>query len=107
MYMQNDFINLDIEKEFKQTNNEVHLRIQQRNGKKCWTFVEGLNELNTKDSNFVDNLAKIFKKKFNCSATIKKPENIIQLQGDHRDEIKTYLLKEKIISQDKIKIHGF
>jgi len=81
----------------------VHLRIQQRNGKKCWTFIEGLGT-DIVTEKFIKNL----KNKCHCSVTVKKQEtNItIQLQGDHRDEIKNYLVDEKITEKDNIKCHG-
>ena len=49
-------------------------------------------------------------KKFNCNGSIIKTEDnidIIQLQGDQRDNMKNFLIKENIVSEDFIKIHGF
>lgn len=97
-----DFHELDNEL-FKKKN--VHIRMQQRNGKKCWTYVEGLDQIN-KDSKFLDNFAKVLKKKLNCAGTVKKPENVIQFQGDHRDKIKSFLIEQKIVEEEFIKMHG-
>jgi len=32
---------------------------------------------------------------------------VIQLQGDHREKIEEFFMKEKIIDKDLIKVHGF
>ena len=87
----------------------IHIKIQQRNGKKSWTFIEGLvklDETNNADK-FMDALAKEFKHKFNCGASISKPDYTIKMMGDHREGIKEYLLKNFDIKEDQIKIHGF
>lgn len=86
----------------------IHIRVKQRNGRKCITTVEGLDSVFEEDTEkIIVKLAKVFRKKFNCSATVMKPEFVIQLQGDHRDEIKKYLLDNKIVKKDKIKVHGY
>lgn len=87
----------------------VHLRLQQRNGRKCITIVEGLKE---DEKLKLKNLTKIFRKSFNCSATVingKKDEGdkIIQLSGDKRVDIKNYLIKHKIVNEIQIKTHGY
>lgn len=86
--------------------NIVHIRIQQRNSKKTITTIEGLDT-----SIDLKKLLKYIKKQFNCNGSIIKIEedniNIIQLQGDQRENIKNFLIKENIISEDFIKIHGF
>ena len=46
----------------------------------------------------------------NCNGTILEDENfgkIIQIQGDKRKDIKTYLLENNISSEEDIIIHGF
>lgn len=90
---------------------EIHIKLQQRKGKKYLTFIEGLYEINNMNNiekeKFIDHINKQLKKKFNCGSSIKKPEFIIQLHGDHREEIKKYLIEKKIVSTDQIKIHGF
>lgn len=85
--MQNDLLKID--EELDKTPKNIHVRIKQRNGRKCITTIEGLDILFSEDVvNFVEEIAKTFRKKFNCSATVIKPELVIQLQGDHRKEIK-------------------
>ena len=53
---------------------------------------------------------KAFKKEFACNGTVvQDPDlgDVIQLQGDHRAKIKTFLIEEEIAEKDNIKIHGF
>eukprot|EP01102_Stenamoeba_stenopodia_P009097 TRINITY_DN2668_c0_g1_i1.p1 TRINITY_DN2668_c0_g1~~TRINITY_DN2668_c0_g1_i1.p1 ORF type:complete len:109 (-),score=15.97 TRINITY_DN2668_c0_g1_i1:166-492(-) len=83
----------------------VHLRIQQRNGKKTLTTVQGLPEE-------VDlrKLLKAFKKDFCCNGVIvDDPElgQVLQLQGDHRAKISAFLIEEGIVSKNQIRRHGF
>ena len=95
--------NIFFEDEKKQ--NIVHIRIQQRNAKKSITTIEGLES-----SIDLKKLLKYIKKIFNCNGCIyitEEENKIIQLQGDHRDNIKKFLIKENIVSQDFIKVHGF
>tara|TARA_B100001559_G_scaffold215107_1_gene180366 strand:+ start:413 stop:721 length:309 start_codon:yes stop_codon:yes gene_type:complete len=95
--------NIFFENEKKQ--NIVHIRIQQRNAKKTITTIEGLDT-----SIDFKKIVKYIKKKFNCNGSIIKTVDdidIIQLQGDQRENIKNFLIKENIVSEDFIKIHGF
>lgn len=88
--------------------NRYHIRIQQRNGKKAITTLAGLEEdLDTK------RICKYMRKAFNCNGNVKKgefDEDIIQLQGDQRENIKQWLLDQEIVEkQDSLRIivHGF
>jgi|TARA_B100001996_G_scaffold15173_1_gene12612 translation initiation factor 1 len=85
--------------------NIVHIRIQQRNAKKTITTIEGLDT-----SIDIKRLLKYIKKKFNCNGSIIITEddiNIIQLQGDQRNNMKNFLIQENIVSNEFIKVHGF
>ncbi|PSR74119.1 hypothetical protein EW026_g2649 [Hermanssonia centrifuga] len=93
------------------TNNEVgsqqnyiHVRIQQRNGRKTLTTLQGLpKEYDAKK------LLKAFKKEFACNGTLVDDEEagqVIQLQGDQRLKISTFLVEEGI-PKTSIKVHGF
>ncbi|XP_015089688.1 protein translation factor SUI1 homolog [Solanum pennellii] len=88
------------------TNKEyVHIRVQQRNGKKSWTMIEGLN----KDFN-CEKLLKELKKEYCCNGTIihdKELGKVIQLQGDHRKNVSQFLHKADIVKKEQIKVHGF
>jgi translation initiation factor 1 len=83
---------------------EVHIRIQQRNGRKSLTLVQGLPEkLNVKK------VLQYFKHAFCCNGTIVDDSSwgkILQLQGDQRKNIADFLVAEKICEKDKIKVHG-
>lgn len=104
--MQNDFLKID--EELNKSPQIIHVRIKQRNGRKCITTIEGLDILFSKDAiECVEKIAKTFRKKFNCSATVIKPELVIQLQGDQRKEIKSYLIDNKLVKESNIKIHGY
>ncbi|KAK0549561.1 Eukaryotic translation initiation factor eIF-1 [Tilletia horrida] len=82
----------------------VHIRIQQRNGRKTVTTLQGLpKEYDAKK------LLKAFKKEFACNGTVvDDPElgDVIQLQGDQRQKIAQFLVEEAI-PKDTIKVHGF
>ncbi|KNC97060.1 translation initiation factor SUI1 [Spizellomyces punctatus DAOM BR117] len=83
----------------------IHIRVQQRNGRKTLTTVQGLPaDLDQK------RILKAFKKEFACNGTVVQDEDlgeVIQLQGDHRVKIQQFLASEGLASKDKIKIHGF
>ncbi|KAI3625720.1 Eukaryotic translation initiation factor eIF-1 [Malassezia furfur] len=91
-------------KKASQVNNYVHIRIQQRNGRKTLTTLQGLpKEYDAKK------LLKAFKKEFACNGTIVDDEElgqVIQLQGDQRQKISMFLIEEGIPKQD-VKVHGF
>lgn len=83
----------------------VHIRVQQRNGKKSLTTVQGL-----KQSYDYKKVLKALKKEFCCNGTVvDDPElgQVIQLQGDQRKNVQDFLLKEKLVKKDQLKIHGF
>ncbi|KAF0396052.1 eukaryotic translation initiation factor 1 [Gigaspora margarita] len=82
----------------------VDIRIQQRNGRKTLTTVQGLpSEYDQKK------LLKAFKKEFACNGTLVQDEElgqVIQLQGDQRIKVQNFLAEEGI-EKKLIKIHGF
>lgn len=84
--------------------NYLHIRIQQRNGRKTLTTLQGLpKEYDPKK------LLKAFKKEFACNGTVVDDEEmgeVIQLQGDQRAKIANFLV-EQGMSRSSIKIHGF
>ena len=87
-----------------ENNNKVHIRIQQRNGKKCITTIQGLIDIDFKAE------LKIMKKKCSCNGKYFEDEefgNIIQLQGDQRFNIKDYLMNKHNYKTDDIIIHGY
>ncbi|KAF9920957.1 Eukaryotic translation initiation factor eIF-1 [Linnemannia zychae] len=85
--------------------NYIHIRIQQRNGRKTLTTIQGLPA--TFDQK---RMLKIFKKDFACNGTlVEDPDlgSIIQLQGDQRTKVCNLLVEEGGIDKKMIKLHGF
>ncbi|KNC51317.1 uncharacterized protein AMSG_07328 [Thecamonas trahens ATCC 50062] len=83
----------------------VHIRIQQRNGRKSLTTVQGLTpKLNFK------RVLKALKKSLACNGNIVEDEEngtVIQLQGDQRAHVQEFLVNEQIVDAQNIKVHGF
>ncbi|XP_035471884.1 eukaryotic translation initiation factor 1 [Scophthalmus maximus] len=87
------------------TEDYIHIRIQQRNGRKTLTTVQGISTEYDKKK-----LVKAFKKKFACNGTvIEHPEygEVIQLQGDQRKDICKFLTEIHLARDDQLKVHGF
>nr|CAD7197373.1 unnamed protein product [Timema douglasi]CAD7404637.1 unnamed protein product [Timema poppensis] len=83
----------------------VHIRIQQRNGRKTLTTVQGLaSEYDLKK------IVRACKKEFACNGTvIEHPEygEVLQLQGDQRENICQWLTKAGLAKPEQLKVHGF
>ncbi|KAG6420808.1 hypothetical protein SASPL_117347 [Salvia splendens] len=78
---------------------------RQRNGRKSLTTVQGLK----KEFSY-NKILKDLKKEFCCNGTVvQDPElgQVIQLQGDQRKNVSTFLVQAGIVKKDYIKIHGF
>ncbi|XP_022714603.1 uncharacterized protein LOC111274266 [Durio zibethinus] len=83
----------------------VHVRVQQRNGRKSLTTIQGLK----KEFSY-SKIIKDLKKEFCCNGTVVQvPElgQVIQLQGDQRKNVSTFLIQAGIAKKEHIKIHGF
>jgi translation initiation factor 1 len=84
---------------------KVHVRVQQRNGRKCITTIEGLaTDLDIK------RICKAFKKNFSCNGAVQKDEDVgevIQLSGDQRTNVKDFLVDQEICLAESIVLHGF
>lgn len=90
-------------------NKDIHIRIKKRTAKKSITTIYNLKNIDN-DPKFLKSLEKTFKKKFNTSAFIKENEEgktYLALGGDHRQDVKNFLLKSKYCKLEDIKIHGF
>lgn len=73
------------------TDGAVHVRVQQRNGRKSLTTVQGLPTDYDKKK-----ILKALKKDFCCNGTVvEDPElgQVIQLQGDQRKNVSTFLVQ--------------
>ena len=98
--------NMDTDPFKTETNNQdiIHVRLQQRNGRKTLTTIQGLS----KDLEF-KKLLKAFKKEFACNGCIidhKEFGEVIQLQGDQRENIKIFLINANLGDEEHIKLHG-
>jgi len=83
----------------------IHIRIQQRNGRKTLTTVQGISDDFDKKK-----IAKACKKQFACNGTIVvHPEwgEVLQMQGDQRNNIASFLLEVGLAKKNQLKIHGF
>jgi translation initiation factor 1 len=79
----------------------IHIRIQQRNGRKTLTTVQGLSEDIDKKK-----LVRAFKKDFACNGTVvdhAEYGEVIQLQGDQRTNVCAFL-KKIGIKDDQLKV---
>jgi len=105
----NDINNIDFEDGVETADNmqlldSVHIRIQQRNGKKVITIIQGLDaKIPCKD------LIKKFKTMYACGGHIAEDEEfgeVIQLTGDQRIKVRDYLVDNSLVEADKVEIHG-
>ncbi|KZL88278.1 translation initiation factor sui1, partial [Colletotrichum incanum] len=86
----------------------IHIRIQQRNGRKTLTTIQGLPKRFDQKK-----ILKVIKKKFACNGTIVEDTDlgeVIQLQGDQRKAIHDFLVdKQEGLEMDSklVKVHGF
>ncbi|KAL7579577.1 hypothetical protein ACA910_007945 [Epithemia clementina (nom. ined.)] len=84
---------------------KVHVRVQQRNGRKCITTVAGLA-----DDLDIKRICKAFKKNFSCNGAVQKDEEVgevIQLSGDQRTNVKDFLVDQEICHSENVVLHGF
>eukprot|EP00808_Paulinella_micropora_P030531 g64453.t1 len=83
----------------------VHIRNQQRSGRKSLTLISGLpDDLN------LQKIVKVMRKMFNTNGTILKDDEgleVIQIQGDRRKDALDFLVKYKVAEKECIKVHGF
>mmetsp|Transcript_74505 Transcript_74505/g.144276 ORF Transcript_74505/g.144276 Transcript_74505/m.144276 type:complete len:115 (+) Transcript_74505:79-423(+) len=95
---------------------KVHIRMQQRNGRKSWTTVQGFpshaklpKSGRTLPVDF-DKIMKALKKSFQTNGTLIKDDEhgtIIQLQGDIRKEVAEFLIEGTgIVTKEQVMIHG-
>merc|ERR1712060_501678 len=95
---------------------KVHIRMQQRNGRKSWTMVQGFPEsVRLPKSGRVlqvdfDKILRSLKKTFKTNGVlIRDAEHgrIIQLQGDLRKEVAEFLMDATaLVTKEQIMIHG-
>mmetsp|Transcript_41621 Transcript_41621/g.69244 ORF Transcript_41621/g.69244 Transcript_41621/m.69244 type:complete len:113 (+) Transcript_41621:265-603(+) len=82
----------------------VHIRVQQRNGRKCITTIQGLN-----DQIDPKKIIKAIKKAHCCNGNVVQDDDmgaVLQFQGDQRDAVIEFLVSNKLCPKEKIKKHG-
>ncbi|WVQ78447.1 translation initiation factor SUI1 [Cryptococcus sp. DSM 104549] len=105
-----------IEKAVGSKNDKIHIRLQQRNGRKTLTTVQGIDPKYNHAK-----ILKAMKKEFACNGTVVKPEeageddspapagakpnhgDVLQLQGDQRVAAKQFLIDSGIVSSKESK----
>lgn len=104
MDITNDFTN-DILEDID--NKKIHLRIQKRNARKCITFIHGICEIYDKEK--LKSILKELKKQLSCNGSITQSDEeiVMKFSGDHRDDIKEYLLNKLNIDETNITVHGY
>mmetsp|Transcript_28835 Transcript_28835/g.52507 ORF Transcript_28835/g.52507 Transcript_28835/m.52507 type:complete len:114 (+) Transcript_28835:92-433(+) len=95
---------------------KVHIRMQQRNGRKSWTTVAGfpatvrLPKSGTVLPVDFDKILKALKKTFKTNGVLINDDEhgkIIQLQGDIRREVAEFLVDATaLVTKEQIMIHG-
>lgn len=84
---------------------KIHVRVQQRSGRKCITTVAGMaDDLDLK------RILKAMKKNFSCNGAIVKDRDegeVIQLSGDQRTNINDFLYGMEICTPGQVVLHGF
>ena len=85
--------------------NPIHISTQQRTTKKKLTIVRGIPD----DIDIVL-VSRAWQKLFHCVSAVKydksTKEYFIQINGDHKNEVKEFLIHEGIGREDNIKMHG-
>jgi len=87
------------------TMSSIHVRCQQRSGRKMITTVEGISAIYSKHR-----IVKMMKKFFFCNGNVNCEEEygeVIQLQGDQRTKVKQFLLDFGLAKEYQIKVHGY
>jgi translation initiation factor 1 len=86
---------------------KIHIRTQNM-GRKWVTTVDGLDE----DLD-LERIAKAMKKSLHCATTViknKDDDEVIQLQGNHADVLKQWLIEMQILTEkeaaERVIIHG-
>ena len=86
---------------------DVVIHTQQRNGRKAWTIVTGLEDIPNFD---VKKKVKMLKKRLSCNASVKRDKDtqqiIVSFQGRHAQVIQDYLMERWKLTEDEITIKG-
>jgi translation initiation factor 1 len=89
---------------FKVSDPIVRVRIQQRDGRRCITVIYNIGE---EFDHF--KIIKVMKRKFLVNGGVLEDEDVgcvIQLAGDVRMKVKSFLLENGICGEDKLRVCG-
>ena len=98
------------------------MRIQQRNGRKCVTTVQGLSAALD-----LEKIKRAMCKRFSCGGSLSAPAKksgkeefslheeeeeeeeapVIQLTGDQRQNVLNFLCQEELAAKENVIVHGF
>ncbi len=81
----------------------VHIRSQQRNGKKSITIIQ-----NMPDEYDLKKIVKALRKVYACNGALTKHNvygNVIMLQGDKRVDVYDFITKVGLVKAEFVKIH--
>ena len=102
-------INFASEDPFKDSiNDKIHIRTIKRNNRKCITIIDHIDKL--EDLIEKKSFLKKCKKILSCNGCITNSEEhgeIMQFQGDKRDELKNIFISKYSIKDENIVLHGF
>lgn len=99
----------------EEENFQIHVRVQQRNGRKCTTSIEGLHLIPFPGDKFkgIDfkKIVRSMKRNFKCNGATrhdkKSDTTVIQLQGDQSENITSWLVDfAELCKKNQIVIHG-
>lgn len=85
-------------------NSKIHVRVQQRSGRKCITTIQGLAE----DLDILK-ITRALKKTFKCNGSVTVDSElgeIVQLSGDQRTNVREFFVDQEVCHEDQIVIHG-
>ena len=99
----------------EEDNFKMHIRIQQRNGRKSTTSIEGFEMIPFPATKFAGidykKILKNMKRNFKCNGAIVKDKEtgskVIQLQGDQRVNVTDWLVDMELCKKNQLVIHGF
>ena len=81
----------------------VHIRLQQRNARKCVTTAAGL------DGQQVREILKVLRRSLCCNGTVVEDDEhgtVLMLTGDQRKAVREHLIATGVRTADKIFVHG-
>lgn len=86
---------------------ELDIRVDPGRGRKKVTTISGF-KLNQFTNDEMKKHSKKLKGKLACGSTLSQTEEdyVITFQGDHREEVKQYVIDEGITTEENIKVHG-